>query len=173
MNESQFHIRTWSDQDSIEELTEVLHHSYKQLKDRGYHSVATHQSPEITAERIAKGKCLVAIFNNRIIGTLTYIPVGKVTHHKWYAQPHVGVCSQFGVIPELQGLGIGTALLKYAEQFALEDGATELALDTVGEAHDLIEYYIRRGFRKVGEAKWDAVNYRSVILSKTISEFVV
>lgn len=170
MSIQEFHIRLLNEQDSIEELTDILHKSYKQLKDRGYYSLATHQTAEITKRRIAEGKCLVAVVDEKMIGTLTYVPAVNASGHEWYNQKNVGICRQFGVIPEMQRTGIGTALLAEAEKLAMEEGTTELALDTVGEAGDLVDYYVRRGFRKVGEAQWKEVNYRSVILSKKLDD---
>jgi DNA-binding winged helix-turn-helix (wHTH) protein len=44
----------------------------------------------------------------------------------------------------------------------------ELALDTAETADDLIAFYTRRGYRFVDHVRWDAVNYRSVVLSKRL-----
>ena len=87
-------------------------------------------------------------------------------HCEWYALPGVARFGQFGVLPECQGLGVGSRLLDRIESRALELGAVELACDTAEGATHLIEMYSRRAYRLVGHADWEETNYRSVILSK-------
>jgi hypothetical protein len=55
------------------------------------------------------------------------------------------------------------------ERRAREKGVAELALDTSEHAEGLIAKYTRRGYRFIEYAKWDSVNYRSVILSKRLA----
>lgn len=54
-------IRLLRPEDSIEELTTLLHRAYKELADMGFRYVATYQTPEVTAERIAGAECYVAV----------------------------------------------------------------------------------------------------------------
>ena len=59
--------------------------------------------------------------------------------------------------------------MDWAEARACETGAAEIALDTAETADDLIRFYSRRGYRFIEHVNWgDAVNYRSVVMSKTI-----
>lgn len=76
--------------------------------------------------------------------------------------------SQFGVDPEYQKTGIGSRLIETAEQCAIKDGAEEIALDTPETATELIAFYNRRGYNSHVHAKWNEVNYRSVILRKVL-----
>jgi len=58
--------------------------------------------------------------------------------------------------------------MDHVESVAKQDGVTELALDTSEKAEHLIRYYTRRGYRFVEHTQWPDVNYRSVIMTKTL-----
>jgi DNA-binding winged helix-turn-helix (wHTH) protein len=55
-----------------------------------------------------------------------------------------------------------------AEALARSWGMRELALDTSERAPELIATYERRGYRVVGEVGRDIVNYRRVLMSKSL-----
>src|SRR5207253_1167806 len=142
-------IRLLADTDSFAELTELLHRAYAQLADLGLRFVATHQDEATTLHRIQGFECYVAEVDGRIAGTIVFRGPGLSKGCPWYDQPDVACFGQFGVEPELQGRGIGTALLDFVEARARETGAAELALDTADSATHLIELYSRKGYRIV------------------------
>ena len=72
--------------------------------------------------------------------------------------------------PDLQRQRIGTLLLEFVERHARRLGAAELALDTAVPATHLIRWYESMGYREVGREDWEATNYESVILSKSLSD---
>ena len=161
-------IRPLAESDSITELTQLLHRAYAQLAAMGLKFVATHQDVETTKHRLKDAECYVAELDGRIVGTILFRPPGTARGCDWYNRSDVAIFGQFGVEPAVQGHGIGGALLDHVEQRARELNATELALDTAESAHHLIDLYSKRGFRIVGNVKWDPVNYRSVIMSKAL-----
>jgi GNAT superfamily N-acetyltransferase len=58
----------------------------------------------------------------------------------------------FSVRPELQGDGLGRAVLARAEQYAREEwNAVELEMTVIEQRADLIAWYERRGFTRTGE----------------------
>jgi hypothetical protein len=59
--------------------------------------------------------------------------------------------------------------MDFVEHHAACDGAHEMALDTSEHAHHLIEIYKNRGYRFVEYAQWSVTNYRSVVLSKSLT----
>ena len=61
-------------------------------------------------------------------------------------------------------------LLKEVEHEAFKNNVEELALDTAETAFHLIEFYRKRGYRFIEYTRWNEVNYRSVIMSKTLKE---
>ena len=154
-------------EDSVEELTELLHRSYAPLAAAGFRYYATHQSAEETRERCERGESYVALIDERIVGTVTLYD----THPEdvpWYSRPDVGHFGQFGVEPSLQQRGIGRQLLRLVEDRARKLGLRELALDTAEGARHLVEWYEREGYRIVAHHSWNVTNYRSVIMSRTL-----
>lgn len=161
-------IRLWQEGDSVSELTELLHRAYKQLADMGLRFLATHQSDHITLDRISRGKCFLGLIDSKVISAITLYPTSETKGTPWYDRTNVGHFGQFAVEPHLQKHGIGDLMMDHVESVAKEDGITELALDTSEKAEHLIRYYTRRGYRFVEHTQWPDVNYRSVIMTKTL-----
>lgn len=154
-------------EDSVEELTELLHRSYAPLAAAGLRYYATHQSAEETRERCERGESYVALIDDRILGTITLYD-NQPDGIPWYGRPDVGYFGQFGVEPSLQRRGIGRQLLRLVEDRARQLGLRELALDTAEGARHLVEWYEREGYRIVAHHSWSATNYRSVIMSRIL-----
>lgn len=161
-------IRTLSEDDSLKEITSLLHRSYRRLAEMDLHFVATKQDVRQTAKRCAAGECLVADLDGKVVGTITVKPPGSEDGCAWYLRKDVAVFGQFAVDPDIQCQGLGTQLIQAAELIAVALGAKELALDTAEGATHLIDYYSRRGFRVVDSVDWKSTNYVSVVMSKTL-----
>ena len=163
-------IRTIKKEDSISELTTVLHSAYKKLKDMGLEYVASYQSEETTRNRIESSyRCYVAEYGSKIIGTICLYAPKHHENSKWYSNSFVSKFGQFAVNPSYQKLGIGSKLINIAEASAREiQGVTELSLDTAETANHLIAYYGKKGFRYIEHIKWDVTNYKSVVMSKKL-----
>jgi ribosomal protein S18 acetylase RimI-like enzyme len=161
-------IRPLGEDDSLEELTELLHRAYKALADMGLKYLATWQDIETTRKRISNGTCFVAVVNGQIVGTITF----KMPHGghgvAWLDRPDVGHISQMAVEPALQNGGVGARLMRHAEDYARTQGLAELALDTSEQAHHLISWYERLGYRFIEYVQWEVTNYRSVVMSKPL-----
>ena len=163
-------IRAIHKDDSLEELTELLHRAYKPLADMGLRFFATHQTVEQTQSRVESGKCFVAELDGKLIGTIAlYTEPKHDDAPDWYHRPDVGWFGQFGIEPTLQGKGIGKQMIDFIEERAVELGLSELALDTSEKAEHLIQWYKRLGWRIVEETDWSVTNYRSLVMSKTLT----
>lgn len=154
--------------DSLVELTDLLHRAYAPLAEMGLRYMATHQSVEVTRRRVEQGQCFVALAGGVIRGTIVFKEAGQTRGGPWYDRSDVASIGQFAVEPALQGNGLGRRLMALAEERALTSGARELALDTAEPASHLIAWYERLGYRHIEYADWDHTNYRSVIMSKTL-----
>jgi N-acetylglutamate synthase-like GNAT family acetyltransferase len=55
------------------------------------------------------------------------------------------------VSPDIQAKGIGKLLLNDAEDMARNWGITQLSLDVISLRKELIDYYLRRGFKLTGK----------------------
>jgi GNAT superfamily N-acetyltransferase len=171
MSSEPVEIRAWTQEDSLEELTRLLHRAYAPLAAAGMRYLATHQSVEVTARRIAK-ECYVALLEGRLVGTITLKPPGRTGGCPYYERERVATFGQFGVDPDVQCRGVGGLLLETIERRARELGGTELALDTAECAHHLIARYERLGYHVVDRVDWDDTNYVSVIMAKSLGSAV-
>jgi len=167
-NLAEISIRPLADSDSIEELTELLHRSYKILADMGLRYLATHQDSETTRKRISYGECFVAEYRGKIIGTVCFFMPEVLGGSPWLKRDDVCDFGQLAVDPDYQGKGIGAMLVKFVENLARSRGLAEICLDTSEHATHLIDWYTRLGYRFIEYVDWDITNYRSVILSKNL-----
>lgn len=161
-------LRPLSRDDSIADLTRLLHAAYARLAAMGFNYTAVDQSEAVTRERTERGECLVAELDGRVVGTITFYPAHKAGGSPWLDRPEVASIGQFGVEPDLQASGIGSRLMDLAEERARGTGAEELALDTSEGALHLIAWYERRGYRLIEHVQWEGKVYRSVIMSKRL-----
>ena len=161
-------IRLIEPEDSIPNLTALLHHAYAPLAAQGLRYMATHQSDDVTRARVAQGECFVALIDGTICGTIVFKSAQQTHGSPWYDRDDVASFGQFAVEPTLQASGLGRRLMTIAEDRALATGAREIALDTAETAAHLIAWYTKLGYRFIEYADWGHTNYRSVIMSKTL-----
>ncbi len=163
-------ITPFSENDSVEELTSLLHASYKRLADMNLKFVATYQTPEYTKDFIEnRGECFIMKNEEeKVIATIMLITEDEDYLPPWYKKDIVAHFGKFAVHPDEQNKGIGGMMMDFIEDYAKSKGKTELALDTSEKALHLIEYYKKRGYRFIEYHQWDVTNYRSVIMSKTL-----
>lgn len=162
-------IRPISSDDSLEELTFLLHRAYADLGNRGLNYTAVDQSLAVTAERIAEGQCFVAVGPSALLGTIVVNPPDPESTCEYFRRPEVASAHQFAVAPELQGKGLGTRLLECAESWARNLYYAAIAIDTAEPAEHLIWFYAQRGYRNVDWVQWGGKRYRSVVMSKDLN----
>ncbi len=161
-------LRPLADGREIAPLTALLHRAYARLATMGLRFMATHQAPEVTAERVAQGECLLAYDGNRLVGSILYRPAARTGGSPWLDRAEVASLAQLAVEPGLQSRGLGARLMRWAEARAAEDNTEEIALDTAEPATHLVAWYASRGYRAVETAQWSHTNYRSVIMSRRV-----
>lgn len=161
-------IRPLARDDSLDELTSMLHRAFSTLGRMGIDCTCVNQTLETTARRVRLGDCHVAVREGRLIGTVTLHRPERRSESRWYRQPDVASLHQFAVDPRFQGTGCGKALLEAATNWAKDRGYGELALDTPALAAHLVEFYRSQGFRLVEEVQLPGKAYRSAVLSRTI-----
>ncbi len=161
-------IRQLTPADSLEELTHLLHRAYAQLGAMGLNYTAVNQPTETTLRRLTGGCCFVAEWHGQLAGTVLAKPPEQSSECEYFARPDVATLRQFGVEPQLQGRGIGQALVHACEAWARENGFRELALDTAEPAKHLVQLYSRLGFAPVGFVQWSGKVYRSLVMSKAL-----
>jgi len=162
-------IRPLGPDDSIAELTVLLHRAYAVLGAMGLNYTAVDQSEAVTLRRTRVGPCYVAVAGTRLLGTIVFESAAKTRGSPWLARPEVSSLHQFAVLPEYQRTGLGGRLMDVVERLAAASGAEEIALDTAEPAAHLIRYYTKRGYRFIEFAQWPEKVYRTVIMSKRVA----
>jgi len=169
-NTDEISIRPLGPDDSVEDLTALLHRAYAALGAQGWNFTAVDQTVEVTCQQLGEGTCLVAVDgDDRMVGTVIYNPP-QVSYagSPWLCRPDVAHLGRLGVEPSVQRGGIGAQLMAAAEAIARTDGAREIALDTAEPAVHLIEWYARCGYRFIEYVQWRGKRYRSVVMSKAL-----
>jgi GNAT superfamily N-acetyltransferase len=167
---SDIQIRPWRADDSIDDLTALIHRAFARLGRMGLPCTGVLQTPRTTAERVQRGACFVALRGARLAGTMTLETPGPHRECAWYRQRHVASLHQFAVDPCEQGRGCGARLLQFAERWVAGQRYAELALDTPAPAGHLVDFYEANGFRRVGELRKPGRTYPSVVLSKRVAQ---
>ena len=179
-------VRRLSPTDSIPEITKLLHRAYAKQVAMGLAPLAGRQTDAQTEQRLFSGEPWVAVEHipvpdpeddngvlpvaqQKIVGIILYHEIEEAEGPAWFHRPDVAWFSQFAVDPDYQGCGIGQMLLGTVERRAREDKAKELGLSMAEPDTDLMNFYMRRGYRFVEHWQWPYTNYRSVILSKALS----
>ncbi|HTP97555.1 MAG TPA: GNAT family N-acetyltransferase [Burkholderiales bacterium] len=154
--------------DSLEDLTALLHRAFSRLGRLGLNCTCVDQPVEVTRRRIERGTCYVATSGERLAGTITLYAPDPSSDSVWYRRPDVASIHQFAVDPDFHGLGVGGALLQFAEDWAALRGYREIALDMAQPARHLLAYYMRNGYRYVESLRLEGKTYYSVVLSKAL-----
>jgi predicted N-acetyltransferase YhbS len=149
-------------------VTALLHRAYARLAALGLNYTAVDQKEAVTRRRASLGRCLVAERAGRIVGTLAYHGPVATSEAPWCRRADVVILEQFAVEPDLQGQGIGRALMDAAEEAARTSGAAFVVGDTAAPAAHLIRYYGARGYEVVDTVQWPGKTYRSVLLAKRL-----
>ncbi len=112
VNNTEYSIRLFDVQnDSVEELTDLLHRAYKPLADKGLNFIATHQSVEYTRNYFRKGECYILVNpENKICGTIFYYLQTFHDAPEIFKDNDTVLFGKFAVEPSLQKAGIGPAL---------------------------------------------------------------
>lgn len=161
-------IRPLRRDDSIEELTRLLHRAYAPLARMGLNYTAADQTPATTRMRVEHGQCFVAVDGGKLAGTILVNSVVPNPLGECFGRPEVASFHQFAVATECQGRGLGSLLLAHAEGWAKRSGFAEVALDTAESAPQLVAFYVRRGYRSIAPIRWNGKTYRSIIMSKEL-----
>ena len=148
----------------IPELTKLVNVAYKELADMGLNYTATYQNDEKTKERISKGRCFVLKDSkNRIIGTIL------MTVENYFTNRNTAYIGQFGINPDYKKSGLGTLLMNHCEALANKEGFEGVQLDTAIPAKHLVNWYLKRGYKIVGQEHYEGKTYDSYVFEKTFS----
>lgn len=108
------------------------------------------------ADLIARGTTWVAEHDGRIVGFVVLV-----------RRPDHLLLDNVAVAPEAQGLGIGSRLLRLAEEAAARSGLGEIRLLTNEAMTENLGYYARKGYVETGRGVQDG--YRRVFFRKLVA----
>ncbi|MER8101911.1 GNAT family N-acetyltransferase [Kitasatospora sp. NPDC094016] len=161
-------LRRFTQDDSVEGLTRLLHRAYSDHVAAGRVFFASYQSVQDTANRLRKGECWIALIGTELVGTVT-LAAPYEAPERYPAPAGAGSFWQLAVAPSQRGTGLGQRLLALAEARVTALGSAQVAIDTSAEATELLGWYRRRGYVPVGTWRWDVTNYESVVLLKDLA----
>ncbi len=97
----------------------------------------------------------VAELDGRIVGTVTYCPVGSPWHE--LAREGEGEFRMLAVHPDAQGRGVGMALAAHCDQRARAEGMTGMVLCSMQEMTAAHHVYERLGYARDPDRDWEPV----------------
>lgn len=127
----------------------------KELRENDIHQWDRHDpSREMIREDIENGNLFVAKKNNQILGSIVLDEEHDPEHAEvnWLVpeQPTLYL-HRLVVHPDFQGEGTGKELMKFADDYAAENGYTSIRLDAYEENEVAQNLYQRFGYKKAGE----------------------
>ncbi len=118
-------------------ITGLLYEAFSEFKSNYTPEAFAIVTPlvEEIAGRFGKGAMWVAVLDEEIVGTVSFVP-----------EPEWLYIRSMAVSPEAQGMGIGHKLLDEIEEYAIENGFDRLFLYTTYFSTDAIRLYEKQGF---------------------------
>ena len=120
---------------------------------------------EIIKEKIKNKELFIYISNNKIEGSIV---ISKSTPHNYPFYKNSLYISGLAVNPKSHFLGIGSSLLLFSENKALNDNLNNIFLDYLSSYKNLEFFYLNRGYKKLKELKGKKFSY--TIMTKNIKD---
>lgn len=158
----EFVLRPATNED-VPPIRRLVNEAYKELAERGLNYTATYQDENVTRDRMSKGRTFVLESQGVIFGTVLF----KIENH--FTKRNTAYISQLAIAPSLKRSGWGSKLMDHCEDLARLEGFDGIQLDTAQPAGHLIRWYLRRGYKIVGEIHWEGKTYDSYIFEKDLS----
>ena len=137
---------TQASADDAEEIRDLINLAYR--GKRGW----TRETNIVAGERASINDVMSLLKNNdtyMIIATKCNNIVACVCIESKEGKFYIG---SFAVSPDLQNNGIGKEILRFSEEFAVNElGASELLMVVISQRKELIEFYERRGYKRTGK----------------------
>ena len=142
-----------------QQIHEVLEASFREVKN-SYTSGAYERTvvphKEII-ERIKEGPVWIALNGNEIVGTAG----GVIQGNQFYIRG-------MAVIPKMRKQNIGYTLLRYSEEYALENACKFLTLITNPHINKALALYKKFGFSILNKPPYDFFDMPNINMQKTL-----
>jgi hypothetical protein len=152
-----------------EDITELLHESYREHAEAGRNYLAARQTVEDTKRRLEGHICAVAYDGNgKLVGTISGKKVVKAPGEKkkWYEDDKYIYIAQMAVHPDYRNtLLLSLMSLKFASIDWIKECGSWVS-DTSTKAKELTDAYVKMGFQIVDLVSWQTTNYYSYVFRK-------
>lgn len=163
-------VRLFRPEDA-EPLTALLHEAYAELGAMGLNFTAVDQDVDTTLRRAGAGACWVAERAGSLLGTITMsCPPYEPLRQAWAPArlPGIAWLNQMAVPLQARGSGMASILFRTGLEWAMEQGATTVGLDTAAPAAHLISLYERWGFTTQDTIHWPGKTYNSLVMIRPL-----
>lgn len=133
-------------QATLNDLSGILHIYAEALDNGKVLSFEKAQEIFIKQQQYPDYKVFVAEDNQRIVGTFALLIMENMAH---MGTPSA-VIEDVGVLPTMQGKGIGKLMMEYALNYAKEKGCYKMSLSSNLRREKAHQFYESLGFRKHG-----------------------
>lgn len=149
----------------FEEITELLHASYKEHMDNNRDYLAAKQSVEQTKKRFEDNYCVLVYDDDKLVGTMAYRPIENKDpkKRKWYEDDFFAFCSQAAIHPDYRQSKAFILMVKAALSTPRSESCESVIIDTSVEAEELVAAYVKAGFQIVDLVSWPSTHYYSYI----------
>lgn len=163
-------VRRFEDADAAA-LTDLLHEAYAELGEMGLNFTAVDQNVATTLYRARGGQCWVVEREGTLIATLTMSLPPSDALQGLTAEARVPArawLNQMAVARSARGLGLASELWQRGLDWAAEQGATSVGVDTAVPAEHLVALYRAWGFVEADVIHWPGKTYDSVVMVRPI-----
>jgi len=146
-----------------EQITELLHLAFAEKKEKGMSYLATHQDAETTKKRVGDGVCLVALIDDKLVGTASFqIKTPDKFNKRWHNEKLYAYASQLAVHSDFKGMGLGNKLQSERIRLCAENNVDELLGHTSIYAKEILSWWKRQGAQYVEFISSAATNYYAI-----------
>lgn len=143
----------------VVEIAKLLKSAYNYWLEKGLKFGVSEQTVEEIACRINSGKCIVALYGDELVGTVSYQRYKKGIYFML-----------LGVSENNKRQGIATILINYLEKIAKEEKLDFITADTSKDATWLLNWYCgKMGYKKYTLIRQPGRIYKSICFRKYIN----
>lgn len=133
-------------QATLDDVKDILHIYAEALDNGKVLSVEKAQKIFLKQQQYPDYQVFVAVHERQIVGTFAILIMENMAHNGTPSS----VIEDVGVLPTMQGKGIGKLMMKFALQYAKEKGCYKMSLSSNLRREKAHQFYESLGFQKHG-----------------------
>lgn len=151
---------------SWNDIHDLLWTAHAKNRKAGMHMRAPSLPGEKMREMVADGKCFVALDGEKLVGTCSF---KMAVHPNWFNKGQkTAYCMLEGVLPEYQGRGIYSSLIKTRDEHIIQAGADLMEMNTAEKNTVVLHSLKKNGWRYVDFTCYKDSHHYSVVMAKWI-----